>query len=170
MGIKNIETDRLIIIPITYSIMRSILNGDNTELDKLGVKTNGRWPLQDTLDILNFLKDSIPKNNVVSGFDVWMLVKKEGMCVIGDAGFKGQPDENGRVEVGFGLIEEEQRKGFGYEAASALIEWASHQANVKTIAAGCLIGNIGSIRVLKKCGMSETSRDNDFIYWEKKIV
>jgi len=43
------------------------------------------------------------------------------MTAIGDAGFKGGPDETGAIEIGFGLDEEEQRKGYGYEAANALM-------------------------------------------------
>jgi RimJ/RimL family protein N-acetyltransferase len=169
MGINNIITDRLIIIPMTYSIVSSILSGNNKEIEKLGVNLNGKWPLQDTLDILLFTKDNMKKNDEVSGFEVWMVVKKEDMTVIGDAGFKGEPDENGEIEIGFGLIKEEQRKGYGYEVASSLIKWASQKDIVKDIKADCLIDNIGSIKILKKCGMCEIKRDNELIYWKKNV-
>lgn len=169
MGAANIETNRLIIIPITYSIACSILKGDNKVFERLGINTNGKWPVQDTLDILNFLKDTLSLNDDANGFGVWMVVKKEDMIVIGDAGFKGEPDENGEVEIGFGIIEEEQRKGYGYEVASALINWASQNGNVKVIKADCLIDNIPSINLLRKCGMCETYRDSELIYWEKKV-
>lgn len=96
-------------------------------------------------------------------------IKKNDMSIIGDAGFKGEPDDSGNVEIGFGLIDEEQRKGYGYEVASLLINWASQQNNVKVIKADCLINNVGSIKVLKKCGLNEIHRDHDYIYWEKRI-
>ncbi len=169
MKISNIETDRLIIIPMTYSMVRSILVGDNSMFDKLGINFNGKWPLPDTLDILNFIKDTMNKNDEVSGYDVWMVIKKEDRSVIGDAGFKGTPNENGEIEIGFGLIDEEQKKGYGYEVASSLIEWASKIDEVKVIKADCLIDNIGSAKLLKKCGMRETKRDGEFIYWEKRV-
>ncbi len=167
--LHSIATDRLIIIPMTYSMVCTVLSGRTEEYEKLGVKFNGKWPLQDTLDILHFIKDKMKKNDV-EGFDVWMVVKKEGMTVIGDAGFKGAPNDNGEIEIGFGLIKEEQQKGYGYEVASSLIKWASQINTVKVIKADCLIDNIGSIKLLKKCGMNEIQRDNEFIYWEKRII
>lgn len=169
MGVANIVTERLIIIPITYSIACSILNGDNKELEKMGINLNGKWPVQDTLDILNYLKDTLSLSEDANGFGVWMVVKKEGMIAIGDAGFKGEPNEHGEIEIGFGLIEEEQGKGYGYEVASALINWASQRDNVKVIKADCLIDNIASANLLRKCGMCETHKDSELIYWEKKV-
>jgi ribosomal-protein-alanine N-acetyltransferase len=38
------------------------------------------------------------KKNETDGFYVWMIVKKEDMTVIGDAGFKGAPNENGELK------------------------------------------------------------------------
>ncbi len=170
MVAHNIVTDRLIIIPMTYSMVCTVLSGNNEEYEKLGVNFNGKWPLQDTFDILHFIKDKMNKNDYIDGFDVWMVVKKEDMTVIGDAGFKGEPNENGEIEIGFGLIEEEQQKGYGYEVASSLIEWASQKNIIKAIKADCLIDNIASIKLLKKCGMREIERDNELIYWEKRII
>lgn len=167
--VQNIVTDRLIIIPITYSLMCSVLNGDTEELKNSGINMNGKWPRKDTYDILHFLKDIMQKHNEASGFDIWMVVKKEDMTVIGDAGFKGKPDENGMIEIGFGLIEEEQGKGYGLEVASSLMEWAGKQRNVKTIIADCLLNNYASIKVLEKCGMNEVRRDSELIYWEKRL-
>ncbi|WP_150275456.1 GNAT family N-acetyltransferase [Paenibacillus tepidiphilus] len=169
MGVTNIETDRLLIIPITYSMANSILHSDYKAFDNMGVHLSGKWPKQDTLDILHFIKDTLSKDDEVDGFGVWMIVKKEDMTAIGDAGFKGGPDENGAIEIGFGLVEEEQRKGYGYEAASSLLEWGSQIAGVKVIKADCLIDNAGSIHLLKKCGMRETGRDLELIYWEKNV-
>jgi [ribosomal protein S5]-alanine N-acetyltransferase len=168
--IHNIVTDRLIIIPMTYSMVCSVLNGNNKEYENLGVNLNGKWPLQDTFDILHFIKDKMKKNDEVNGFDIWMIVRKEGMTVIGDAGFKGEPNENGEIEIGFGLIGDEQQKGYGYEVVSSLIKWASQKNKVKVIKADCLIDNIGSSKLLKKCGMLEIKRDNELIFWEKRIT
>ncbi len=166
---NNIVTDRLIIIPMTYSMVCAVLGGDNKKFMESGVNFNGKWPLKDTLDILNFIKDGMNKNDEIDGFDVWMIVKRENMTVIGDAGFKGAPNENGEIEIGFGLIEEEQNRGYGYETASALINWALQQNGVSVIKADCLIDNSASINLLKKCGMREIGRDAELIYWEKKI-
>ncbi|NSW91893.1 MAG: GNAT family N-acetyltransferase [Firmicutes bacterium] len=44
------------------------------------------------------------------------------MSVIGDASFKGSPDENGMIEIGYGLIEEERKKGYCFEAVDGLLK------------------------------------------------
>ncbi len=165
MEIHNIITDRLVIIPMTYSMVGSVIRGHYSVMEKLGIHLNGKWPLQDTLDILYFINDNMDKNDQISGFDVWMIVKKDDMTIIGDAGFKGEPDEKGEIEIGFGLVEDERRKGYAYEAVNALIEWASQNSAVRVIKADCLIDNIGSINILKKCEMREINRDNELIYW-----
>ena len=162
----NITTDRLIIISMSYAMVNSVLHGDDLELEKLGISTNGKWPLQDTLDILHLVANNMPKNGEPDEFDVWMIIKKADMTIIGDCGFKGGPDENGAIEIGFGIISEEWRRGYGFEAANALIKWAFSQNGVRTIKADCLPDNIGSVRVLEKCGMHEIKRDNEWINWE----
>lgn len=169
MGASKIVTDRLIIMPMTFSMIHSILQGNYEEIYKLGINFHKDWPRQDTMDIMWFLKDVINKTDEVSGFDIWMVIKKDEMTVIGDAGFKGDPDEDGKVEIGFGLVDEEHRKGYGYEVASSLIDWASQQESVKVITADCLLDNTGSIKVLTKCGLKEIRRDNEYIYWEKPV-
>lgn len=169
MGATPIETERLRIIPITYSMAEAIVNGDFSAFESHGVHLGAHWPTQDTLDILHYIKDTLAKDDEVDGFGVWMIVKKEGMTAIGDAGFKGGPDETGAIEIGFGLVKEEQRKGYGYEAANALMTWGSQVDGVKVIKADCLIDNVSSIHLLTKCGMLETGRDQELIYWEKSL-
>lgn len=48
MVAHNIETERLIIMPMTHSMVCTVLSGSTEEYEKLGVKFNGKWPLQDT--------------------------------------------------------------------------------------------------------------------------
>ena len=166
MAVNNINTERLIIIPMNYSLLCSVLDNKDEELGVLGIERNVDWPRQDTIDILSFLKENLKYKDEVSGFYVWMVVKKEDMTIIGDAGFKGLPDEQGKIDIGFGLVEDKQRKGYGYEVAKALISWAFTRKDVKKITADCLIDNYGSIRVLQKCNMNEIGRDNELIFWE----
>lgn len=159
-------TERLILIPMTYSMMSSLLKGSTSDIEKLGLLTNGKWPREDTMDILPTVLKGLREDDEPSGFDVWMIVRKEDMTIVGDAGFKGPPDEDGIVEVGYGFVEEERRKGYGFEAVNALVSWALSRDNVKAVKADCLLDNTGSIRILEKCGMHETGRDHEMIYWE----
>lgn len=163
---KNIETTRLILIPMTLEVTKSLLDGDYKEVEKLGIRPDENWPSDDTKDILPVILGSLEKSKIPSGFEAWMIVKKDNMQVIGDIGFHGEPDEKGEVEVGYGLVEKERGKGIGFESLQAIMEWVNSQTSVKVIKADCLIENMPSIRILEKVGMKETNRDNNLIYWE----
>jgi len=166
MNLNNIITDRLILVPVTLEITKSLMVGDIKEIEKIGISTDEKWPREDTLDILPIINKSLEDYKVPSGFEFWMIVKKENMQIFGDIGFFGKPDEKGEVEIGFGLVEKEREKGFGFEALKAIMDWALSQDSVKAIKANCLINNKPSARVLEKVGMSEINRDHDLIYWE----
>lgn len=166
MNLKNIITDRLIIVPVTLEITQSLLEGSGKEIEKLGIKTDEKWPTEDTMDILTIINKSLERDMIPSGFELWMIVKKDSMQVVGDIGFHGKPNEKGEVEVGFGFVEQERGNGFGFEALKAIMNWLSYQDSVKVIKADCLITNNPSARILEKVGMKEINRDYDLIHWE----
>jgi len=166
MNLKNLLTERLILLPVTFEITQSLLSGSSREIEKLGIKTDKEWPTKDTMDILPIINESLEKDRNPSGFEFWMIVKKDNMQVVGDIGFHGKPNEKGEVEVGFGLVEKERGKGFGFEALKAIMNWLSYQDSVKLILAECLVSNKPSARILEKVGMREVNRDQDLIYWE----
>jgi len=163
---KKIITERLILTPISYEIVCSTLNKDNESLRKLGYRRSDDWPHPAFFDVFPKLKEQLKELGESTGFDGWIIVRKEDMLIIGDGGFKGEPDEKGKIDIGYGLMKSERRKGYGYEAVKALIQWGLEQDKVKKITADCLIDNIGSARILEKVGMSEVNRDDEMIYWE----
>jgi RimJ/RimL family protein N-acetyltransferase len=166
MNLKNIHAGRLVLIPITLEMTKALIAGSNEEIEKIGIKANENWPTEDTMDILPIINKSLERDLEPSGFETWMIIKKDNMQVIGDIGFHGKPNEKGEVEVGYGIVELERRKGFGFEAVKAIMNWVYSQNEVKVIKADCLIDNKPSARILEKVGMKEISRDQDLIFWE----
>jgi [ribosomal protein S5]-alanine N-acetyltransferase len=166
VSLKNIHTDRLMLVPVTLEITKSLLEASTKEIEKLQIKTDKAWPREDTMDILPIINASLEKDKIPSGYEFWMIVKKDNMHVIGDIGFHGKPNEKGEVEVGYGLVEHERGKGFGFEALEAIMDWLYLQESVKVIKADCSIDNTPSARILEKVGMKEVSRDHEMIYWE----
>lgn len=166
MSLENIKTERLVLIPVTLDITRSLMQRKTDQLEKLGIVTDGTWPTDDTMDILPIINKTLEKDKIPSGFEFWMIVKKDNFKVIGDIGFHGKPDEKGEVEIGFGLISDERAKGYGYEALRAIMDWTLSQKSVKVIKADCLVENKPSATILEKAGMKEINRDTNLIYWE----
>ena len=79
----------------------------------------------------------------------------------GTAGFKGKPDENGEVEIGYSIIPELHRRGIATEAIKLLIGHAFANLNVRRIKAETLPRLIPSIGVLLKCGFTQTGEGFD---------
>ena len=98
----------------------------------------------------------------------WIVIRKSDDRIIGDIGFKGKPDKNKTVEIGYGLLEDYWNNGYATEAVEALIEWAFHTSKVEKVIAETLKENDGSIRVLEKLHMKKVDCSETMIYWEKK--
>jgi ribosomal-protein-alanine N-acetyltransferase len=100
------------------------------------------------------------------GWGVWFVIHSDSNQVIGDVGFKGKPNDQNVVEIGYGISPHYQSNGFATEAVNGIKDWAFASNQVEKIVAECAEENVASIRVLEKIGMSRTCSKNEFIYWE----
>jgi ribosomal-protein-alanine N-acetyltransferase len=87
---------------------------------------------------------------------------------IGGVGCKGEPDADGRVEIGYGIAESARGCGYATEAVLGLLGWLREQ-DVREVIAECDEGNSASIAVLRGCGFVETSRDDGLVRWSLKL-
>ena len=81
---------------------------------------------------------------------LWDFYLKDSNSVIGGACFKGQPNEKGEVEIGYGIDEEYQNYGYATEAIGALIDMAKQNTGVKKILFEIEHDNYPSLRVAQK--------------------
>lgn len=97
-------------------------------------------------------------------FTYWLIVLREEKVGAGLVGYKGVPNEQGEVEIGYGLDELYQRRGYMTEAVNTLNAWAFSHPNVLAItAAHVLARNFASQKVLVKSGFKEISTDAESI-------
>ncbi|MRX72043.1 GNAT family N-acetyltransferase [Bacillus lacus] len=123
----------------------------------------------DPREFIRHYLDSLREDPDSLGWGVWLVKILEDGSIIGDIGFKGKPDEYGKVEIGYGISAHYQNKGYATEAVEALLNWVNATGAVKIITAECLIENSPSIKVLNKLGLKEVSRNSDMIFWEKTL-
>lgn len=94
-----------------------------------------------------------------SGWWSWYFVLHNRVTghrmLIGSGGFKGPPDENGTVEIGYSLLPPYRKRGYTTEAVEALVTWAFGHPEVVRVIAEALPGNTASVRILQKVGFSE---------------
>lgn len=96
----------------------------------------------------------------------WIITRKKDDAMIGDLGFKGKPGQSKTVEIGYGLLEQFQNKGYATEAVEALIFWAWSSGKVSKIIAETDRQNKASMRVLQKLKMRLAAQNNGKFFWE----
>jgi len=86
------------------------------------------------------------------GFGVWMFHKPDGEFV-GYAGLmRSAIDEHPEVEVLYAIRSDFWKEGYATEMASAVVRFAFESAGLRELVAFTLPTNIGSRRVMEKCG------------------
>lgn len=170
MKVKKLEidkliTERLILKPFTIQVCRNLLNNDFSDLEILNLKKGKSWPDIDVIETLPKIINNLTKVGSPTGFESWMIIKKDTLEIIGDLGFKGFNIEQENIDLGYGIIKEERRKGYAIEAVNEIIKWAFSNNIIKEITANCLIENINSINLLNKFNFIQTRMENDMIYW-----
>jgi ribosomal-protein-alanine N-acetyltransferase len=104
--------------------------------------------------------------------DPWIhgfkLIHRASRAVVGSAGFKAPPSQDGVVELAYVVEEEHQGKGYATEAAAALTAFALSCEQVRTVRAHTLPEANASTRVLTKCGfqrIGEVQDPEDGLVW-----
>ena len=132
----KLNTERLIIYTASRDEMQEIIDGQADEI----LKTAYREMLQGSLD----------HPDQWEWYTVWIIERKNGSKV-GDLCFKGRNDD-GSVEIGYGILPEHQGRGYATEAVDATVSWALRQPGVRRVDAETEPDNKASQRVLEKCG------------------
>jgi RimJ/RimL family protein N-acetyltransferase len=136
--------------PISQETARAVVSGGDD-----GLARGEGWPHADTLDALGMVADH--------GSEAWLIL--EDGLVVGDAGTHGPPDENGDVEIGYGLAEPSRGRGLSSEFVPALAEMLLARPDVRRVVAReVLASNIPSRRALERAGF-RLERETDGLTW-----
>jgi [ribosomal protein S5]-alanine N-acetyltransferase len=165
LQIDRLISKRLILIPFTLQICKNLTNDDFSDLQKMGLKKGQSWPDSDVIETLPKIIANLSKVESPTGFESWMIIKKDTLEIIGDAGFKGFNCEEENIDIGYGIIKEERRKGYAEEAVTELLQWVQSMKIVKEITARCLIENVSSVNLLRKLNFTEKKKDDVMFYW-----
>ncbi len=145
-----LETNRLILRELKIGdapFMVTLLNTPSW------LKFIGDRGVRNTEDAEKYLQNGALKSYAEHGFGFYMMelkIKKTpiGICGLVKRDFMANPD------IGFALMPEYEGKGFGFEAASAVIEHAKNVLHMTKIDAITVKENVNSIHLLEKLGLS----------------
>jgi ribosomal-protein-alanine N-acetyltransferase len=109
----------------------------------------------------------LESDKTLFGWGPWLIVQNSESVLIGSAGFKGKPNLDGIVEIGYGVVPAHRGQGYGFEAVEALVNLAFN-AGVKSIVAECQPRNFASTRILERLGMRPVGKHDGLLKWELK--
>ncbi|MFB2981355.1 GNAT family N-acetyltransferase [Microseira sp. BLCC-F43] len=170
MSNLRIKTKRLELIPFTLEIVQAEMSDRSQFSHLLDGRVPDNWPppFNDEQSLLWFL-EKCQENSDQGGWLGWYFLLNDPVTneriAIGNGGFKGRPNPDVTVEIGYSIIPEYQNKGYGTEAIKALLNWAFEHAEVKRAIAETLPELKASQRLLEKC---------NFVYigegWEPGVI
>lgn len=155
--IDSIETNRIKLVCNTYEEM-CISKDMGDELAK------------DFVGAYDYHKELIEKSEFCEKdllwYRLWSIVNKADNKNIGGICFKGPANKEGQVEVGYGIDEEYQNKGYGTEAIKKITEWALQREGIEAVIAETEKGNIASQKLLIKVGYQLCNETEENFYWK----
>jgi RimJ/RimL family protein N-acetyltransferase len=110
---------------------------------------------------LSFRIPRVKKDPHFAELGIILAVEKESKQVIGSAGFHDFPDQNGMIEVGFGIVPEMQNKGFGKELLFGMWDWISKNPEVKILRYTVSPTNAPSMHIINSLGFTKVGEQMD---------
>jgi [ribosomal protein S5]-alanine N-acetyltransferase len=155
-----IETQRLFLVPSTAEMMHSAVEEDWPTLSRLlgGVDFADQW--SHFPEAMLWMRDRLQDEPGESIWWNYLIILRSEARLIGTCGYKGPPEPDGSVEIGYEIADAYQSRGFATEAARALLEWALAQPGVSFVKACTLAEENPSVHLLRRLG---------FVFTEEKI-
>jgi len=150
----ELATERLVLPPVTAEHVAAVTSGRRLP----------QWATGDPSDGDRGIAGLLERQGVPDGPDAVfghrLVVERQTGQVVGGVGLKGPPTD-GRVELGYGIVESRRGRGYATEAARALVEVALALRGVTEVVADVDPANRASVRVLEKAGLTFAANNGD---------
>jgi ribosomal-protein-alanine N-acetyltransferase len=165
-----IETSRLLIIPLSAEELDLYVKFNEMLERKLQLAVSGRTVMPEIKkrvqeQILPMMNGSAADAYLF--FTFWLAVEKMSRIIVAELGFKGGPDENAEIEIGYATYPEHRGKGYMTEAIQGICNWVEGRAEVRGINAETEESNKASIGVLQKNKFILFGKKNRMLWWKK---
>ncbi len=166
-----IPDDDLVLYTFRLHLIAARMVHLRTELDDpsqlallLNAEVPSSWPPgeYDRSAISFFLSRYEESSPQSVGWYAWYAIlpanAQEAARLVGAAGYFGPPAADGVVEIGYSVVPESRRQGYGTEVARALTERALRLSSVTRVIAHVSDDNISSRIVLERAGFRPVGR------------
>lgn len=146
----RIETERLIIREFTSKDVQHV----HVYAKDPVVSQYMAWgpnSMEDTVGFINRAMDTV-KEEPRTTYELAIEDKSTGL-IIGGTGITIIDSDGTKAEIGYSINPTYWLKGYATEAARAIVDFGFDYLQVHRIRATCDVRNLGSAKVLEKCGM-----------------
>ncbi len=159
----------LLVEPCSIQHLKALSAGKETFFNEFGISVAEDYEL--IPQMLEFSLKQLVEDNVLPRWWTHLFILNEPRKLVGIGGYKGNPDGEGLVEIGYSIAPSHQGQGLAKQAALILIERAFAAEEVKVVRAHTLPFENPSTSVLKKVGMVlvgeiEDEQDGQIWRWE----
>lgn len=148
--LPNLETNRLFLRKLTKEDAPDIFSYASDPVVTKYLFWNSHQTLDDTMDYINFALHQYTNYDVAP----WGIHHKQDNKLIGTIDFVRWIPEDRLAEIGYVIAPAYWGKGIITEAAQKIILFGFNNMNLIRVEAKCYKENVGSQRVMEKCGMS----------------
>ncbi|HET6680746.1 MAG TPA: GNAT family N-acetyltransferase [Gemmatimonadaceae bacterium] len=178
----ELRTARLRLVPATAASLNAAIEGASPLERVLGARVPGTWP-PEFLDreALEYTRTRLEAGPEAAAWWMYFVLLRGASAphgsahrmngtaatgeandpgavpstLIGSAGYKGPPLSDGTVEIGYGIVSDQRRRGYASEVTECLVANAFAHTGVSRVIAETLPDLVGSIGVLARCGFRE---------------
>ena len=164
-----VETSRLTIIPLNHEQLALYVRAEGRLEELLQLADSGRtFSPQVKEMVTNF---TLPKMKTATAdnylfYTFWIIVEKATKIIIAELGFKGEPNDKGEVEIGYGTMPGQRGKGFMTEAVGGIVDWAKTRPGINYVLAETDEANIASVRIVQKNNFSFFDKKEKMLWWK----
>ncbi|MPR33588.1 GNAT family N-acetyltransferase [Salmonirosea aquatica] len=154
-----IDTPRLRLFPCDDTLFDAMRMGDNVLSQALGANVPRKWTaFRDSFAPAGLRWKAHPP---LRDWWVHLIVYRPDNLLIGSCGYKGEPDAEGKVEIGYEIRPSHRNLGLATEAARGLIDNAFTHADVRKVIAHTLPEESHSSQLLQTVGFVRTADFQD---------
>lgn len=151
MPFASIQTTRLDLISCSPEVLRHILLGDKDLSRLLEVEVPDPWSTFGHPAFV-YAFEQVIRDPGSQRWWTYLPIIRARQILAGSGGYKGPPDPDGMVEIGYEIAPAFQHQGYATEMAQGLTEQALADPAVSFVQAHTLAQENASVAVLKKCG------------------
>jgi len=164
-SMNQIETDRLRLYAPTCELLQAEVSGRRALTRAIGARVPIAWPPALLEGVAPIFLSNVIADPSAAPWLGWYWVKqacaRETSTLIAMGGFKGPPDQQGTIEIGYSVLGPYRGQGYATEGVYGLSRWALELEGVERIIARVLERNAASMRVLEKNGYRRYGCEGD---------